>query len=253
MPDERHLKDQLAGSLRARIINGDLAPGALLPSEPELARTHGVSRTTARAVMTALDHEGLTTVVPGRGRVVRDTRRVLLPADRYLKAGGPAGGPWETACATLGLSGYTEIVEVTHSYADEVVAAALGLTAGDRVIARRNRMHLTADNRNDVVQLQSTYLDAARFGDTSMAEPPIVSGGIYLGLERLGYTLATAAETVTARMPTRPEAEELHLEAGTPVIDLRRTTYTDDEAPVLHVHLVLDGGRVSLAFQHPLS
>lgn len=247
MEQEPPRRQQITDAIRERIVSGALAPGALLPSEPEVTRTYSVTRHTAQAALRDLEHEGLAVVLPGRGRVVRDTRRVRLPADRYLRAGSPAAGPWETACAALGLSGHTEVVEVSEHPADEVVAAALGLETGQRAIRRLNRMHLG----DEVVQLQETWLDPARFGHTKMTETPIISGGIYKGLADLGYPPVNAAETVTARMPTRPEVEALHLEPGTPVIDVRRTTYTDDEIPLAHVHLVLDGGRVSLAYhQH---
>jgi GntR family transcriptional regulator len=237
-------RQQITNAIRERIVSGDLAPGALLPSEPEVTRTYDVTRHTAQAALRDLEHEGLAVVLPGRGRVVRDTRRVQLPADRYLRAGGPAGGPWETACAALGLTGHTEVVEVAEHPADEIVAAALGLEAGHRAIRRLNRMYLG----DDVVQLQDTWLDPARFGNTALAQAPIIAGGIYKGLADLGYPPASAAETVTARMPTRPEVEDLRLEPGTPVIDVRRTTYTADDTALAHVHLVLDGGRVSLAY-----
>jgi GntR family transcriptional regulator len=49
---------QIADELRQQIESGALAPGALLPSEPELARSHGVSRQTARAALQLLEGKG---------------------------------------------------------------------------------------------------------------------------------------------------------------------------------------------------
>ncbi len=46
---------QIADELRQQIENGTLGPGALLPSEPELSRSHGVSRQTARAALQMLE------------------------------------------------------------------------------------------------------------------------------------------------------------------------------------------------------
>jgi len=40
---------QIADELREQIETGRLVPGALMPSEPEVARTYGVSRQTARS------------------------------------------------------------------------------------------------------------------------------------------------------------------------------------------------------------
>lgn len=61
---------QIAGWLRARIESGELAPGAVLPSEKDLMDTFGVARTTVRRAVAALRTEGLVYTVPQRGSYV---------------------------------------------------------------------------------------------------------------------------------------------------------------------------------------
>src|SRR5690606_220356 len=61
----------LAERLRARIASGDLAPGAVLPSEAALGAEAGVARSTVRRALAVLEADGLVAAVPGRGRVVR--------------------------------------------------------------------------------------------------------------------------------------------------------------------------------------
>src|SRR5271154_2542604 len=63
--------------LRRQIHEGILGPGALLPSEPEVAREYGVSRQTARTALQTLEREGLVIVRPRRGRVVRSSSQRL--------------------------------------------------------------------------------------------------------------------------------------------------------------------------------
>src|SRR5690349_14406225 len=55
--DLRYLK--LAAELRDAIAGGGSGPGQLLPSEAELAATHGVSRVTVRKALGQLKAEGL--------------------------------------------------------------------------------------------------------------------------------------------------------------------------------------------------
>lgn len=64
--------DALAQPLRARIETGELRPGALLPSESDLARSSGTKRYSARKALELLRDEGLIEAVPGRGWVVLD-------------------------------------------------------------------------------------------------------------------------------------------------------------------------------------
>lgn len=65
------LYQQLAEQLRLRMACGDLAPGARLPSEPELARTHGIGRPTVRQATELLVQRGLIERRRGSGTYVR--------------------------------------------------------------------------------------------------------------------------------------------------------------------------------------
>jgi DNA-binding GntR family transcriptional regulator len=68
--------DQLADLLRARILDGDLAPGRRLV-ERELVEAYDVARHTLRSALRRLEVEGLVTVEPNRGARVA----TLAPAD----------------------------------------------------------------------------------------------------------------------------------------------------------------------------
>ena len=68
------LSAQLAQLLRKLIRTGQLGPGARVPSEPELADEHGVSRDTAQRALTMLAEEGLITRRRGVGSTVADTQ-----------------------------------------------------------------------------------------------------------------------------------------------------------------------------------
>lgn len=64
---------EIAQALRESIQSGELAPGALLPSEAEVSRRWTVARVTARRALSALEGEGLIETVAGRGRFVKVT------------------------------------------------------------------------------------------------------------------------------------------------------------------------------------
>ncbi|MGW2095008.1 FadR/GntR family transcriptional regulator [Promicromonospora sukumoe] len=61
------LSGTLVEALRTRIVNGDIAPGEKLPSEPRLAVEHQVSRTVVREAIARLNLEGLVHTRRGSG------------------------------------------------------------------------------------------------------------------------------------------------------------------------------------------
>ncbi len=65
---------QIANELRDRILEQNLAPNTLLPSERELGEQHGVSRMTARHALTLLENEGYIYRRPPRGTFVAEPR-----------------------------------------------------------------------------------------------------------------------------------------------------------------------------------
>ncbi|MBA2782477.1 MAG: GntR family transcriptional regulator [Rubrobacteraceae bacterium] len=69
------LYQQLLRVLRVRIESGDIGVGDRLPSEADLVRDHGVSRTTARRALDELRRQGLVRREPGRGTFL-DTPRL---------------------------------------------------------------------------------------------------------------------------------------------------------------------------------
>ena len=72
-PIRRHtMAEQMAESIQASILSGDLAPGANLPTEPELAEEFGVSRAVVRDATRILMARGLVNVVHGRGVYVTE-------------------------------------------------------------------------------------------------------------------------------------------------------------------------------------
>lgn len=69
-PSSRY--ELIAAELRDLIIRGELAAGAMLPSEHELMRRHGTSRNTVRRALALLVAEGLVQPRRGAGTIVVD-------------------------------------------------------------------------------------------------------------------------------------------------------------------------------------
>ena len=77
--DPRHPNVQIAASIRAAILTGELAPGTRLPSGNELAEFFGASRATVLAAIRKLADEGFVRSVAGSGVYVRDQAVLPVP------------------------------------------------------------------------------------------------------------------------------------------------------------------------------
>ena len=82
----RRLYQEIALQIKAHIESGELAVGAQLPSERELAQTMKVSRPSVREALIALEVEGVVEVRPGSGVFVCGPQR---PFPYHASTEGP--------------------------------------------------------------------------------------------------------------------------------------------------------------------
>lgn len=112
----RGLAEEIAGRIAERIRGGQLAPGARLPTEAELAAGAGVSRAVVREAVAALRAEGLVVTRQGSGAFV---------------AAEPAAPPFRIDPA--GLNSLQDVVDVMElRLAVEVGSAGLAAERGRR-------------------------------------------------------------------------------------------------------------------------
>jgi GntR family transcriptional regulator len=241
---------RVAEELRHAIIAGTFPPGALLPSERELARTYGIARNTARQAIAILQADGLVDAQHGRGVFVRRERPLLRRAhDRYARRHREAGvAPFREEARTQGHAGRIDVTAVERVPAPAWVAQRLSLAEGEPVLRRRKRY--LADE--EPVQLADTYLPLAIADGTALAEEVPAPGGLFAALDELGHRVARIDEHVTARMPLPEEIDELVLAAGVPVIDVRRTGYDERGAAIEATHTILAADRNALTSDLPV-
>jgi DNA-binding FadR family transcriptional regulator len=87
----RRLHAHLVDALVPMIVRGELAPGSLLPTEPEMSARFGVSRSVVREALRVLDAKGLIDVRHGSGTRVTSPDR-WDPLDPLLLRSLPGGG-----------------------------------------------------------------------------------------------------------------------------------------------------------------
>jgi GntR family transcriptional regulator len=213
-PAAAGLRDRLAREIEA----GTPGPGERLGAERELAARLGVSRSTLRAALDALETAGVVHRVRGRSggifvserRVERDlTSLTSLPA--YMRRQGFQSGARVLSTATVG--------------ADADTAAALGVPEGALVL-EVVRVRLGDEQP---ISLERARFPADRFPgllDRSL------SGSLYELLET-GYGLrpSEAEERVEVVGATAAEARVLEVRAGSPLVSIARTAWSEDGRP----------------------
>jgi 5'-deoxynucleotidase YfbR-like HD superfamily hydrolase len=81
LADKRQPNVQIAASIRAAILTGELAPGSQLPAGHELAKFFGVSRMTVQTAIRTLRDEGFVRSLAGSGVYVRDQAGLPSPGE----------------------------------------------------------------------------------------------------------------------------------------------------------------------------
>jgi GntR family transcriptional regulator len=220
------------------ISTGRLQPGERLGAERDLALELGVSRSTVRQALGALEETGVVRRVPGRGggtfvrqqKVERDLSQVVgVPA--LLRQQGMTAG---SRVVSTGLVG-----------ADEGTAAELGLATGDYVFdVVRIRL---ADGIP--ISLERVRLPAKRF--PGLLDLPL-GGSMYELLEEHFDTRPGAAvEHIEVVSASDDEASILSVDPGAPLLSITRTTRDQRGAAFEHSHDLFRADRTVITVHTP--
>ncbi|MFI9531440.1 GntR family transcriptional regulator [Micromonospora rosaria] len=245
--DARPMQVRVADDIRLKIETGVYQPGDQLPTLDDLAADNLVSLAVARKAIDLLRQQGLVITLQGKGTFVRKrptARRHGI--DRYAKSRWRAGRAILTAEAEAqGHNAGQLMRELAETPAPVIVAERFKIAPGTPVWVRR-RTTLVDDRPN---QLADSYFELSVVRGTKIQEEDTGPGGSYARLEEAGHELDEITEEWSVRMPTGPESAALRLPAGTPVVDLTRTTYDTDGRPVEVMLAVIAGDMVQMAYR----
>ncbi len=229
---DRPLSLQLADVLRAEIQEGTRRPGSQLPTESEIQRDYGVSRTTIRAALSTLVAEGLVVTRKGFGSYVRDRPPLRRVSSTHRHASHRASGKpeFDTEAIAQGQVPSRRMMMTGRGPVPSDIAGWLGCQAGEEAMIRQ-RLQLL----DDVPAVISTsYYPLWVAEGTRLESPDALPEGPDNLIEQLGYRFARGVELLRARMPTPQEVWLLELEPGVPVVRLLHVDY-DPEGRALQV------------------
>lgn len=215
----RSLRHSVAKALRERIVAHKLGPGDRLPSEPELARSLGVSRSTLRAGIALLEEDGLVRRLHGSGTYVAHRPGVRNDLSRNFSV--------SAMIAAMGVQPGSVDERCAAELAPPHVAAALGVRAGTLVSALRRVR--TADGRRVV--------DSTDWCRTDVISPEAIceleQGSIYAALAERGMPVHQGIATMTPDVAMGEVAQRLGVPKGALLLTLFQVDSTADGIVVL--------------------
>lgn len=215
------------------ISTGRLRAGQKLQPERELAEHLGVSRSTLRAALGALEADGVVRRLPGRGggtfvspsKVERDLSKIVGVPSLLRDQGFTAG---------------TQLLSAALTVADDETRTALDLAAGDYVF--------------DIVRIrladgQPISLDHARL--PAHLFPGLLgramSGSLYELLSKHYDTQPDQAEEHVEVIPAGgDEARILGIDVGAPLLSVTRTTVDTRGRKIEYSHDLFRGDRTRI-------
>ncbi len=208
-PEPRWL--QIAERLRAGINTGHFAPGEHLPSESELNRLFGVSRTTARAALDKLRHEGLIIRQSGKGSIVNTpfVEQPLLTLSSF-----------SADMAARGLEASYQTLQVATRKTPAEVREAFGLPSGASLLHIRRR--LLADGV--IIGLSHCWISPSAIKNKI---PPTAGEldhrSLYSWLDKeCGERICSGTETIEAANAEARLADALETTTGSAVLIAKR-------------------------------
>lgn len=201
---------QVAQRLEQAIEAGELAPGAQLDNEIQLADRLGLSRPTMRRAIGYLADKGYVVRQRGIGTtVVRSRVRRPVALTSLYDDLASAGQRPRTRVLALG------IVESPHE-----VSEALELPEGTPVLSME-RQRLAADEPLAVLR---NYLPVDLL---EVTHEDLERTGLYARMREAGLRPHSATQTIAARAASAAEARLLGDRRGAPLLTMQRTSYDD--------------------------
>lgn len=201
---------QLQQKLKTQILAGKYEEGALLPSEHELSRLHGINRLTVRHALSLLEQEGYISKHRGKGSVVHLKRDTL---------------------GLLSFRGFSEVVGRTeHSVSSQTLL-------GPKEVDWPQSFFFELDARES--EKRCVYLKRLRFADAlpvmlehtyipcldlpRLSRVKLVNDSLFTTLsQRYGINIINLEQNIRAIKAQGPEADLLQLSQDSPIIHIYR-------------------------------
>jgi GntR family transcriptional regulator len=229
------LYSQLLNAILEIIKNQKLQPGDALPSENQLCREFGVSRTVVRQTLAQLENDGLVHRVKGKGTFVSP-----IKAPEYL--GHTLLGLYEDA-HLRGEAVRSTVLDHAVVEADAEIANKLKIEVGAPVV-KLSRMRFV----NEEPWALSTAWLPEEVGKHSF-NADLTTDSLYRLLERNGVIGVTGWRSVEAVLADRFVANHLGVKPGSALLRLKSLRRDENGVPIEYFEAFHRGDRSRFEFE----
>ena len=213
---------QLGEAVRDKIVRGEYRLDQPIPTEGELEKLYGVSRTTVRLALAKLVNEGYIRRQQGKGTYVNPRGLVTKGKPKRLSRDMFGVKSTTRIIQSAGMKVRTEVRHFEHGLPSEEVAEKLGIGQRDPVLHFQRVRY--ADDKPLV--MEKSWIPAAQCPDLKRED---VKSSLYAVLfKKYHHRIAAAHQSLRAMVASELEAQTLDLQVGEPVMLVYGVTYLDD-------------------------
>lgn len=233
LDDGNPLYFQLAAQIRDKIKNGTLAEGDLLPSEPELCQSFGVSRTTVRQCFKLLEDEGLVIRRRGMGSFVSVPKVHRNLSNLYS---------FTRQMNEMGIKPSSRVIRFLLAEPSPEIAKELDVKTGERIFSFTRIRY--ANSEPQLIETTNIPESICDFLTGKMLE----SGSLYsILIEQAGIIPYSARETYESIILDDKISELLECSPGSCGFRICRRSVTKDNRPFEYTQSFMRGDRVTFS------
>jgi len=213
---------QLGEAIRDKIVHGEYRLGQPIPTEEQLQKFYGVSRTTVRLALAKLVNEGYIRRQQGKGTYVNPQGLVTKGKPKPLSRDMFGVKSTTQIIQSAGMKARTEVLHFAQELPSKDVAEKLGIKEKDPVL-HFERVRYANDKP---LVLEKSWIPATECPDLKRED---VTGSLYLVLfKKYQHHIAAAHQSLRAVLASELDARILDLQIGEPVMLVRGVTYLHD-------------------------
>jgi DNA-binding GntR family transcriptional regulator len=213
---------QLGQAIRDKILHGEYGLGDPIPTEDQLQKFYGVSRTTVRLALAKLVNEGYIRRQQGKGTYVNPKGLFSKGKPKPLSRDMFGVKSTTQIIQSAGMKVRTKVLHFGRELPSEETAGKLGINENDPVL------HFTRVRYGDdrPLVLEKSWIPAAQCPDLNRED---VKASLYLVLfKKYHHHITAAHQSLRAILASELDAKILDLQIGEPVMLVQGVTYLND-------------------------